>query len=177
MLEKGLSSASVAPIQPKVEIGLFAKTDQAGVLDVILPIQQNEFGIPITAEEQPDLKSIEIFYQTGRGDFWVAKIDGSVVGTVALKDIGERQAALRKMFVSAAHRGPSLGVARQLLKTLLDEGAKRGVQQIFLGTTETFVAAHRFYEKHGFTEIQRTKLPASFPVMAVDTKFYMIELP
>lgn len=160
----------------EVEISAFVKADQAGVLDVILTIQQNEFGIPITAEGQPDLMSIESFYQTGRGDFWVAKIDGRVVGTIALKDIGERQAALRKMFVSADHRGPSQGVGRQLLETLLTEGAQRDVRRIFLGTTEKFVAAHRFYEKHGFAEIERANLPSSFPVMAVDSKFYMIEL-
>ena len=33
----------------------FSDADQQGVLDVILPIQQREFGIPITAADQPDL--------------------------------------------------------------------------------------------------------------------------
>jgi predicted N-acetyltransferase YhbS len=41
-----------------------------------------------------------------------------------------------------------------------------------LGTTAKFLAAHRFYEKNGFREIAQTELPASFPVMTVDTKFY-----
>jgi hypothetical protein len=40
-------------------------------------------------------------------------------------------------------------------------------------TTAKFVAAHRFYEKSGFAAIPKTDLPAAFPVMSVDTKFYV----
>jgi hypothetical protein len=67
---------------------------------VILPIQQEEFAISITAEDQPDLLAITDFYQTGTGGFWVAKAAGRVVGTIGLKDIGNREAALRTMFVA-----------------------------------------------------------------------------
>jgi hypothetical protein len=72
---------------------------------VILPIQQEEFAISITAEDQPDLLAITDFYQTGTGGFWVAKAAGRVVGTIGLKDIGNREAALRKMFVATDYRG------------------------------------------------------------------------
>jgi hypothetical protein len=44
---------------------------------------------------------------------------------------------------------------------------------IYLGTTAEFIAAHKFYEKNGFTEVPKANLPETFPVMAVDTKFYM----
>ena len=37
-------------------------------------------------------------------------------------------------------------------------------------------AAHRFYEKQGFTLIDPAELPASFPRMAVDSRFYRREL-
>ena len=156
---------------PRIEISAFAAADRTDVIDVILPIQQDEFGIPITAADQPDLSAIESFYQAGRGGFWVAKIDGRVVGTIGLKDIGGGEAALRKMFVAAPYRGPAFGTAKKLLATLLREAAARGVRRIFLGTTDKFVAAHRFYEKNGFVEIGRDDLPPSFPLMAVDSKF------
>jgi predicted N-acetyltransferase YhbS len=48
------------------------------------------------------------------------------------------------------------------------------VREVFLGTTARFLAAHRFYEKNGFREIARQALPHSFPVMSVDTKFYVV---
>jgi hypothetical protein len=47
-----------------------------------------------------------------------------------------------------------------------------GVAEIYLGTTEKFLAAHRFYERNGFGLIESSELPPAFPVMAVDTRFY-----
>jgi RimJ/RimL family protein N-acetyltransferase len=43
---------------------------------------------------------------------------------------------------------------------------------VLLGTTERFHAAHRFYERNGFKRIAVIDLPATFPRMAVDTRFY-----
>ena len=43
---------------------------------------------------------------------------------------------------------------------------------ILLGTTEQFQAAHRFYEKHGFTPVPQDDLPPHFPRMRLDTRFY-----
>lgn len=157
-----------------IEICRFDAADKQGVIDVILPIQREEFGISITAEDQPDLQAISDFYQVGNGDFWVAKHESQVIGTIGLKDIGAQQTALRKMFVAAPFRGREFGVAAQLLNTLLENAWQRGVQEIYLGTTDKFLAAHRFYEKHGFVEVAKEGLPESFPVMKVDSKFYVL---
>jgi N-acetylglutamate synthase-like GNAT family acetyltransferase len=156
-----------------IRIVPFVPQHADGVIRVVLPIQQAEFGIPITLAAQPDLLDIPAFYQRGNGNFWVALDGATVVGTIALLGIGNDQAALRKMFVAATHRGPARGVATQLLGTLMAWCEAKGVTAIFLGTTARFLAAHRFYEKNGFREIAREALPESFPVMAVDTKFYM----
>lgn len=155
-----------------IEITQFSTVHGEGVVALILPIQQAEFEIPITIEAQPDLLDISRFYQRDNGNFWIALDGGQVVGTVALLDIGNRQAALRKMFVKATHRGAEQGVAKRLLDTVFVWCRARGVRDVYLGTTAKFLAAHRFYEKNGFREIRRDELPASFPVMAVDTKFY-----
>jgi N-acetylglutamate synthase-like GNAT family acetyltransferase len=155
-----------------IDIVSFSPKHADGVVAVILPIQQSEFAIPITLDTQPDLRDIPGFYQHGDGNFWVALDDRKVVGTVALLDIGYKQAALRKMFVSATHRGPEHGVSKRLLDTLLAWCLARGVREVYLGTTAKYLAAHRFYEKNGFREITRAELPDSFPVMVVDTKFY-----
>jgi GNAT superfamily N-acetyltransferase len=80
------------------------------------------------------------------------------------------------MFVSATHRGPAHGTAKRLLDTLLDWCHAHAVREVHLGTTAKFLAAHRFYEKNGFQEIPRAELPPSFPVMVVDTKFYVRRL-
>lgn len=154
----------------------FRPDDTPSVAELILAIQQQEFGVPITLADQPDLQAIQAFYQQGAGQFWVALWEGQLVGTVALLDIGQRQGALRKMFVAASHRGGAFGVAPQLLATLVGWARQHQLRELFLGTTDRFHAAHRFYEKHGFQEVPAHQLPAHFPVMKVDSKFYRMEL-
>ncbi len=147
-----------------------------GVRDLILPIQQTEFGIPITYDEQPDLGDIEGFYRQGNGDFWVALAGGEVVGSIALLDIGSGRAALRKMFVKAKYRGGEHGTAAKLLARLVAHAEEVGMAEIYLGTTAKFLAAHRFYEKAGFSRIGAEDLPDRFPRMSVDTRFYKLLL-
>lgn len=141
-------------------------------IDLILGIQIEEFGIPISLADQPDLENIENFYQQGNGNFWIALSGDEVVGTIALIDIGNAQVALRKMFVAESFRGSDLGIAKALLDTATAWCIQKQVQAIFLGTTSAYLAAHRFYEKHSFTLIDKTQLPKQFPLMSVDSKFY-----
>ena len=157
----------------------FSPEHAQGVAELIVPIQQNEFGVDINLDAQPDLKDIPGYYQHGQGDFWVAVEDGKVVGSISLLDIGNNQSALRKMFVAESHRGGKgggKGVAHQLLEVALAHARIKGVAEIFLGTTVQFLAAHRFYEKNGFHLIDAETLPASFPRMEVDTRFYRLAL-
>jgi N-acetylglutamate synthase-like GNAT family acetyltransferase len=159
-----------------MNIEIFQPYHAGGVSDLIVPIQQAEFGIPITYDEQPDLRDIPGFYQRGAGQFWVAVDGGCVVGSIGLLDIGDGEGALRKMFVASAYRGSRHGTAGALLGTLLHHARESGLQVIYLGTTDKFRAAHRFYEKSGFEIIAPSKLPATFPRMKVDTRFYRLEL-
>lgn len=145
---------------------------QTQVIDLILHIQQQEYNIPITKSDQPDLFTIEDFYQTGNGNFWVAVYGGKVVGTISLLDIGDNQVALRKMFVDRDFRGAKFKTASLLLNTAIQWAKENSVKTMYLGTTPQFLAAHRFYEKNGFTSIDLNELPEKFPVLQVDKKFY-----
>jgi GNAT superfamily N-acetyltransferase len=142
---------------------------QQQVIELILAIQQ-EFGIAITLADQPDLLEIPQIYQSGKGNFWLAIAQKQVVGTIALIDLGNGQAVIRKMFVQANYRKQQIG--QTLLKTLLNWSSQQGFKQLYLGTTEQFKAAHRFYEKNGFVQITPVELPTAFPLIAVDTRFY-----
>lgn len=160
-----------------MQIVPFSPGLEAEVVRLIVGIQRDEFAIDIDAERQPDLQTIPAFYQVNAGNFWVAQVDDQVVGTISLLDIGHGQGALRKMFVHPEFRGREFGTARSLLDTLLSWAQEHRIRELFLGTTPFFRAAHRFYEKHGFAEIPRSKLPPTFPIMEVDTKFYHRMLP
>jgi len=151
----------------------YTEENKNDIIDLILDIQQNEFEIPISKDDQPDLNDIPNFYQSGNGNFWVALNNkNQIVGTVALIDIGSRQGALRKMFVRQDYRGRTHNVAKLLLQQLMEWARQRNIEGIYLGTTEKFLAAHQFYEKNGFIQIDKEDLPNAFPIMKVDTKFY-----
>jgi N-acetylglutamate synthase-like GNAT family acetyltransferase len=156
-----------------IDVVPYSETMQQGVLELIVSIQREEFGFDIGADDQPDLTNIPSFYSVGSGGFWVAQSDGQVIGTIALRDIGNSQGALRKMFVKASHRGARFAVAAGLLQHLVRSAARKNIRELYLGTTERFVAAHRFYEKNGFRRVPPENLPESFPRMSLDTRFYL----
>jgi len=154
------------------EIVSYRNEHQQQAASLIVGIQTEEFAIPITLEDQPDLVHVDEFYRRGKGDFWVALSGDKVVGTISLLDLGGHQGALRKMFVHRDYRGSDKGVAGALLNRLLEEARRRGFRELYLGTTEAFQAAHRFYEKNAFEQIPAEELPGSFPRMIQDTRYY-----
>lgn len=154
----------------------YAKSDEDSVIAHILAIQQGEFAVPVTADDQPDLRAVAEVYQSGTGGFWVAELDGRIVGTIGLIGFGTGEGALRKMFVAAEARGQGHGVAARLLGTLIEHARTVGITGITLGTIERLHAARRFYQKNGFFEIAPEDLPDGFPRMPVDTHFYRLEL-
>ena len=158
-----------------LNIEFYSDVYKKQVIDLILPICE-EFGISTLLKDQPDLNDITHFYQKESGNFWVALDDNNIVGTIALVDIGNGQAALRKMFVKKDYRGEEKGVAKSLLNTLVSWCNHKKIGVIYLGTRATFLAAHRFYEKNGMKEISKNVLPNTFPIMQADSKFYIYQL-
>jgi putative acetyltransferase len=145
-------------------------TDQ--VVELILNIQQNEFQVPITIKDQPDLLEIPDFYQQKKGNFWVALHENKVVGSIALIDCGDNIGAIRKMFVKKEFRGKEYGIAQRLLNILTESAQENKMENLYLGTIERLQAAIRFYEKNGFTLLPKDDLPAVFPRMSLDTHFF-----
>src|ERR1700733_770428 len=131
-----------------MEITLYSREYQQPVIDLILNIQQNEFGVPVTIADQPDLLNIENFYCKGNGNFWIAANNKNLIGTIALIDIGNRQSALRKMFVRKEYRGKDKGIGQQLLDHVINWCKQKGIDEIYLGTFDKLQAAQRFYLKN-----------------------------
>jgi len=157
-----------------MEIEVYRKEYEQQVIDFILNIQQNEFDVPVTIADQPDLLNVEDFYCRGKGNFWIAMDNKKLIGSIALIDMGNRQSALRKMFVHAAYRGKHKGVGQQLLDHVIGWCKQKDMDEIYLGTFDKLVAAQRFYLKNGFVAVEKQSLPASFPLMQVDNMFFKL---
>lgn len=159
-----------------LQIQEYADQYRDQIIDLILDIQNNEFNINLTLDDQPDLLTIRAFYQKGLGNFWIALMEKKVVGTISLLDIANSQTALRKLFVHKSYRGKKHKTASLLLSSAIEWAATKEIREIFLGTTSKYHAAHKFYEKNEFEEIEKRDLPANFPIMEVDTKFYKYQV-
>ncbi|CAM4092031.1 Acetyltransferase (GNAT) family protein [Pedobacter westerhofensis] len=144
------------------------------IIDLILSIQQKEFNLTITINQQLDLLDIETNYHQGGGNFWGAFLGDELVGTIALINSGHQSGCIRKMFVKKEYRGKELGTAQLLLNTLLQFCHEKEIMHIYLGTVHQLKAAHRFYERNGFTPITVSELPPYFPLMLTDNMFYQI---
>jgi putative acetyltransferase len=156
-------------------IKTYQEAHKEQIASLIINIQRGEFNVPITLSDQPDLANIPSFYQIKNGDFWVAENDlGEVVGTIALIDIGENEGVIRKMFVHKDFRGKTHGVAQSLFNALFEKAKKHQMHALYLGTIDRLAAAIRFYERNGFSLIEKQDLPPNFPLMAVDTHFFQL---
>uniref|UniRef100_A0A3Q3C0Q3 N-acetylaspartate synthetase n=1 Tax=Haplochromis burtoni TaxID=8153 RepID=A0A3Q3C0Q3_HAPBU len=83
--------------------------------------------------------------------FWVAVLEGKVVGTVAAvgqqKESGDA-VVLQRMSVDQRYRKCGVGVV--LGREVLEFAAHHGYSSVFLGTTAYAPAAHRLYQRLGF---------------------------
>jgi GNAT superfamily N-acetyltransferase len=160
----------------EIEFRPLTNSDSKSLVNLVLNIQQIEFNIPITLEDQPDLLDIEKYYRGSGGEIWGAFHDGRLVGSIAIIAIGHQAGAVRKVFVEKEHRGRQWEIAKRLLETLIAYCGRYEIADLYLGTLDILKAAGRFYEKNGFVRIEKTDLPLWFPLMEVDNVFYHLHI-
>jgi amino-acid N-acetyltransferase len=85
-------------------------------------------------------------------EFWVAELDGAVVGCGALHVLWEDLGEIRSLAVDPAIRGRGIGTA--LVRRLVEAAGELGLTRIFVLTFET-----AFFAQHGFVEIDGTPVP------------------
>lgn len=61
----------------KLDIQSIGDSYSEQLVELILTIQQKEFNIPVTIQDQPDLIKIESFYQASGGNFGVLLLMGN----------------------------------------------------------------------------------------------------
>lgn len=161
----------------KILIQPYSDIYQKQVENLVLGIQNDEFLLGLTAQDQPDLPNIGEFYKNGR--FWVAlNEENQVVGTIGLEPLNENQAALRKMFLDKSMRGNrDENLAQRLFETLLRYAQQKDYQELWLDTPPPAQAAHRFYERNGFELMPKEDVPKSYKLPAIkDLKIYRLNI-
>jgi molybdopterin-guanine dinucleotide biosynthesis protein A len=124
-----------------------------------------EFGFEPDSALDPDLDDPAQTYAA----LWVVLDEGGVVGSIALRDLGDRRLELKRMYLRPSCRGR--GVGRRLLATALEWARAHDAHTIRLDTTEEMEAARRLYEQHGFRRV-----PGEAPRQGQRRLLYELEL-
>ncbi|KAK7803757.1 hypothetical protein U0070_003105 [Myodes glareolus] len=101
-----------------------------------------------------DMADITKSYLNAHGSFWVTESGGEVVGIVGclpVKDppLGRKQMELFHLSVSSQHRRQ--GIAKALVRTVLQFARDQGYSDVILGTTVLQQGAMALYLNMGFT--------------------------
>ncbi len=106
-----------------------------------------------TAWEDPDLGRFSEIYNTDTTKYWVAETD-RVVGGVGIAPLvgADGVCELQKMYCIPEVR--STGVSHKLIEIALDH-ARKYFDRCYLETFGNMIAAQMFYEKYGFTRIDK----------------------
>jgi GNAT superfamily N-acetyltransferase len=121
--------------------------------------------------EVPDLLAFDRHYEGTAGGFWVARLDGHVVGSVGVERRPDGTAELHRLYLDSALRGR--GVGHALVEVVLEWCRTRGIAHLVLWSDTRFDRAHRLYERMGFTRTGERELPGDVN----DTREYRYERP
>ncbi len=115
-------------------------------------------------------------YKLSDRRYWVAHDGERVIGTVGLELLRDHNAVLKRMMTDKRYRGRGTGLAEKLWNIALDWGRAQGVSTIYLGTMSQFLAAQKFYAKHGCQQVSTQDLPPDMPVNPLDALHYRLAL-
>ena len=88
------------------------------------------------------------FWTTKPNEFFIAKIDGLTVGTIAYQQKDPLTVELNRLSVDRNYR--RLGIAKILMKELLSKAKNEEFKKVILTTSKNQIGAHKLYENHGF---------------------------
>lgn len=157
-----------------MEITTYKETYKNEIIDLILRIQNDESGIDLSLEEQPDLNDIAAAYQKEEGEFWVALDGGRVIGTIGIMNKGNRYGILKKFFVDAEYRGQKVGL--NLYRELLNFAREHGIQHVILDTPSVAKESHTFYARAGFRQIAKEDLPIPYEFPDRDSLLFLLDI-
>lgn len=118
---------------------------------------QRDFAAGLEAEVEAyisqslkaDLSDIQLHYLDPKGsNFWVAELEGEVVGMVGIQRLDQEAAELRRMSVASHARRQ--GIGQKLLNTGEQHCVEEGFSRIVLSTVTQLQPAIAMYLKAGF---------------------------
>jgi GNAT superfamily N-acetyltransferase len=98
-----------------------------------------------------ELASFDEWYGGDRGRALLACVDGVPAAAVVFRSFGDGDAEMRRLYVTPTFR--RRGLARALVRAVVDEAAALGYRRVVLITSQEFEGAAALYESEGFVQI------------------------
>lgn len=146
------------------------------VIDLVLHFQNDGTRPIVTVKDQPDLLNITCEYIDKGGNFWIAKDDEKLIGSIGIMPYSADIAVLKKFFVYEDYQGNPYHIGRKLYDNLLSFAKENKIKTILLDTPYNTTRAHKFYEKAGFKKITEDNLPIKFSHPYKDCDFFILSL-
>jgi DNA-binding MarR family transcriptional regulator/GNAT superfamily N-acetyltransferase len=110
-----------------------------------------EYGWDVTFEALV-ARVVADYVEGGRGDAWIAEVDGEPAGCVFCVPKDERVAQLRLLLVEPSARG--LGIGGRLVEECVRYARQRGHEELVLWTNDVLASARRIYQRAGFELVE-----------------------
>ncbi|MBR0577199.1 GNAT family N-acetyltransferase [Proteiniclasticum sp. BAD-10] len=100
---------------------------------------------------QEELYSLPGKYAPPKGALFLALVEGKAAGCIALRPMEDKICEMKRLYVDPEYR--HLGLGKQLVEKILDEGQKLGYNCMRLDTLTSMTAALALYRAQGFQAI------------------------
>nr|XP_020459808.1 N-acetyltransferase 8 [Monopterus albus] len=146
----------------------------AGARQFVLKLFNNYVNTSL----RKDLNNISEAYMKQKDScFWVAEIDGLVVGMVACLPSGSAPECMELKRMSVRHSHRRMGIAKVLCQTVADFARDRGYLAVILCTSVVQTAAQKLYEGMGYVKIGEFIRPVFYrKIMNLITFQYRLDL-
>ncbi len=136
-------SVRIRPVEPRDLPAVRALVEQV--------LAEHGFASQVGSVDR-DLGEAGDRYGGARSGFWVADLDGAVVGTVAIRPKEGRTCELKRLYLRPDQRGTGLG--QRLYEHAEAFARAAGYERIWLDSSRRFARAHRLYRRNGFVLVE-----------------------
>jgi len=130
-----------------------ARPEDESEIQALVRSVLTELGLPYDERTAQELHDIESRYPQPRSVFFVARMDGHIIGTTAVQENGRGKAVLKHQYVHPEYR--RRGIGAKLLDAALVYCRVCGYREVELDTAPWMQQAQRLYRSRGFRETGR----------------------
>ncbi|ULH17034.1 GNAT family N-acetyltransferase (plasmid) [Deinococcus sp. KNUC1210] len=148
-LSPELTTPHITPLRTPADIAAFRTLNEAWIAEffTLEDTDRQQLGDPLGVIVQPG------------GQIFMAYLNGTPVGCVALRPSGESEFEVSKMAVAAELRGQ--GIGRLLLSHTIEQARQMGARRLVLGSSTRLGSAVHLYERLGFQHVPVERRPVT----------------